>query len=394
MTYEPNFDDPRCLKRLWNAYGFCRAFVSLTKPKGLSRDLINKHFGPASSQLSRWLRDRLLICTNNHYSMDNGKVKEYLLNEEGAITLRAVLMEKDVLKTHASKTLRSKNISPSSPNTIPIQYHSDTQVLPPTPAQPCLNYLHLFDKEVATAWVQREFEKDLRTLNFSYKDRASRWWHPLQNVGSDIRTDVLADAGLTHHYDIASCAPTLILQHAQHLGMDEYLFGLMDYLQNKSNFRRHVQTVGEIEDHHDAKVTINAMFCGARLGANRDFALYHVLDGNLRGIRALRADERLTRLKNDIKTCWDAIEPSLPVITTVSKKTGRERKKPLSSKRKWCLYFDLERRVMGAVRDYLKTNGFRFFLIHDGWATDREVDTNALQAFIEQRAGFTVVVSS
>lgn len=252
----------------------------------------------------------------------------------------------------------------------------------------------LFDIEVAREFVRREFADDLKSLSFTYNDKSNRWWHPLQNVKSTVRTDVLSDAGLKFHYDIASCAPTLILQHAQHQGMDEYLFGLTDYLKNKNNFREHVQRIGLIEDPSDAKVLINALFCGARLGNNRDFALFHVLHGNRAGIKALQEDARLNQLKADIKTCWDAIEPSLPKIFVTSEKTGRTRKKALSSKRKWGVYFELERTVMSAVREYLKTNGLKFFLIHDGWACDTQLDVVALQEFILQNTGFAVSVST
>jgi hypothetical protein len=46
---------------------------------------------------------------------------------------------------------------------------------------------------------------------------------------------------------------------------------------------------------------------------------------------------------------------------------GKTRRKPMSSKQKWNIYFDLERTVLSCVREYLTDTNNKHFLEHDGW---------------------------
>jgi hypothetical protein len=210
-------------------------------------------------------------------------------------------------------------------------------------------------------------------------------------VRTEFRQAVMAEAGYQWDYDIMASAPTLILQHAQHLGMDLWLEHLQNYISNRTEFRQYIARVGDITE-KQAKTLINALFCGARLGANRDYALFHLLDKNHSKVRRLKDDARLTGLRADIKTCWEYIEPSLARIEITSPVTGRTRKLPLSSKRKWVVYFGLERKVLNAVRDYLHLTDNPCFLEHDGWKTKNRVDVKQLVEFVRNTTGFSVQV--
>ncbi len=336
--------------------------------------MLDKHFGQQNAPLSRWLREHLLICTNNHYSMDDGKVKEYILNTKGAAYVKSLLQG----QLQAEDKNPEMMSSPTPFNTLV--------------SKKSMPDYDLFDREVILNWVKREYEKDLRTGDFQYNDKSSRLWHNLQSVRSDFRTESLKDAGYHWHYDIQCAAPTLIHQWSQRQpeSTGEIRFALEHYLQNRHEVR--AQVCEELNvDVKQAKTLINALFCGARLGANRDYALFWVLDADYDKVRAAQKSEYLSSLRSDIKACWDEIEPSLMKRTKVNKH-GKTRKLPLNSKTKWMCYFDLERKVMNVIRTYLKGQDGRFFLIHDGFATSFEVNTKTLEELIYEQTGFKVIL--
>ena len=91
MTYQPNFTDPRVQRRIKRAIGFASGVISATRPQQWSTRYIDRWFGSQRNDLSRYLREQLLIVTDNHWNKDSGKCKEYLLNPAGVNFLLAQL---------------------------------------------------------------------------------------------------------------------------------------------------------------------------------------------------------------------------------------------------------------------------------------------------------------
>jgi hypothetical protein len=56
------------------------------------------------------------------------------------------------------------------------------------------------------------------------------------------------------------------------------------------------------------------------------------------------------------------------------------------------VYFTYERQVLDAVTAYLTDRGVRVFTEHDGFTTDRELDTVCLAAHVKARTGFEVTI--
>jgi hypothetical protein len=75
---------------------------------------------------------------------------------------------------------------------------------------------------------------------------------------------------------------------------------------------------------------------------------------------------------------------------TKTTKSGKQRKVALSSKKKWQLYFELERQVLNEVQDYLRLTKNRYFLEHDGWATEHQINEHELNQYIRDKLGFDV----
>ena len=138
----------------------------------------------------------------------------------------------------------------------------------------------------------------------------------------------------------------------------------------------------------DAKALLNALCCGAKLGANAEFALFDLLGHDRQRVRVLAADVRLKALRADIKKCWKAIEPSLTRI-----ENAQGRKLPLNSRSKWNLYFDLERKVLDVINEELIRTSNQCFLEHDGFRTCQPIDMPAVLSLVHCRLGFNIKIS-
>jgi predicted transcriptional regulator len=341
MAYVPNFTDPRVKSRATRALGFASGVMSTTKSHAWSSRYIDRYFGVSSNPLSRYLRELLLICTDDFYVFNSprNKCKEYRLNSAGVRIL--------------SEHLKSSNTT---------TYPSVLQV------------------------VRDDHAGELSTGNFAYKDQSNRLWHPLQRYRKQHKQQILQDYNYTHQYDIECCAPTLILQASQQAGMDLWLAAMSEYLDHKRAVRE--QLAQELElDVSAVKEVINALFAGAVISRNTESDIYHILAGDVARIEFLKENEFIQQLKQDIKTCWEYLRPAMQKRTRTTAK-GTERLLPVTSKQKWHLYFELERRAMDSVRTYLDLTGNRYFLEHDGWTCENPCDVDCLRIHVLNETGF------
>ena len=338
-TYQPLFTDPRVRSRCLQAIGWASAALSATKSRAWSTRHIDKYFGGQSHDISKYLRKTLLIETNSYWNKDIGQCKEYRLNIEG------------------------------------VNYLSEK--------------LGLDSTEIHNARTQRALEdhsEELVSGEFQYLDKSNRLWHPLQKYRKPHRNQILKESGYLHDYDIMCAAPTLLHQYAQQQGMDLYLFALTRYLNNRDEIRK--QLSRQIELPIEAvKEIITALFAGAVISKNTKSDIYHILNGDIARIEYLKQDPYVTELRNDIKICWEYIRPSIPKRTRLMP-NGKERLCRINSKQKWNIYFELERQVMNSVRTYLDEHSVRYFLIHDGWTCDREIDRDLLRDYVRDHTGF------
>jgi hypothetical protein len=353
MSYQPNFSDPRVQRRIQRAIGFASGVMSTTKPNAWSTRYIDRWFGVQSNPLSRYLRQQLLITTDDHWNKDTGKCKEYLLNQSGVDFLLAQLDQ------------------------------HNTQLYP-----------------IVLQVAQQEYHTELATGLFAYNDQSQRLWHPLQNFRRDVKTQVLESAGYRFHYDIECCAFNLIHQYSQRIPeivinqkwqqgpMDLYLFALREYITHRTRIREEIAEAADVAP-DTIKRMINALLAGARLSTNPTTEIYQLFTGDHARIKFLQQHEYLTQLRADIKTCWDYIKPTMPRRSR-TQSSGQERMIPISSRQKWGVYFDLERQVLNEIREFLCECDNKHFLEHDGWSCEHEIDQTSLSQRIQERTGFRV----
>jgi hypothetical protein len=128
---------------------------------------------------------------------------------------------------------------------------------------------------------------------------------------------------------------------------------------------------------------------GAQLGHNKDSDIYKMLNGDKARIDFLKQYEYLQQLRDDIKTCWDYIKPMLPV-TYITDKNNKQRKLPISNKQKAGVYFDLERKVLNSIRDYLDNTNNKYFLEHDGFVCEREINKEDMSNWVYINTGYEI----
>jgi hypothetical protein len=394
MTYTPNIKDPRVLKRMRTAYAFTRAFLKKDIGRECSRDFIDKYFGDHSNELSKWLRNVLLECTNPNYSMYDNIAKSYKYKPIGIEYISNVLNNKTRLSYNHYTRHRMSSL-------IDVNYESN---------EPDTN--NEFDYRLVSEMIVREVGDQLKTKQFIYEEKSHRLWNPLQHIRKEYKTKIFHDHGLSHSYDIETCAPTLIHQYSMECGMDEYLFALNDYLNDKNTYRQYLSDIADI-DINTSKIIINALFCGAKLGANDKFAIFNLLGNNKKKMEILSEDVWLKELIKDIRTCWINIMTgpinryqyinNKSVIVPIKERTNRpgitikfdsdNKKIRISSRDKWNIYFKLERHMLNNIRKYLDNNKMQYFLEHDGFQVNNTIDTTDLQDYIRNNTNYNLKFS-
>jgi hypothetical protein len=341
--YQPNFGDPRIRRRALQALSFATSILSPSSDQWISKAYIDRpeHFGQSQNRLSKYLRTKLLICTDPTYSQQTGKCKEYRLNQNGVEYLAEKL---------------------------------DIEV------STIVNGGPLFDK----------FKDQLESGNFEYQEKASRLYHPLQQVKRAAKKTGLAQYGYKYNYDIKCCAATLIHQHAQHLGMDSWLFALRELIADRSAIRTRIASELEI-DTKTAKMLLTALLQGSYISHSPQTTIYKAVNGDHAKIEWLKQDSWITQLRADIKECWSHITPYLP-YRTMTDKNGRTRRLPINGKQKTGLYRDLERGVLDSVRTYLNEKENKHLAEHDGWSCQREIDIAELSSYVRNQTGFEIEI--
>ena len=362
MTYRPNLNDPRVARRVKRAVGFATACFSEDKARSWSTRYIDKYFGISSNPLSKYLRDTLLVCTDQHYSSLSHVSKKYKLNPRGVSLL-------------------------TQPRTISVLQVS------------------------AVDWAKEEFKQELSTGVFKYTNKSNRNWHPLQRVRREIKRDVFRDSNLKYQYDIQCCAPRLLLQYSQQIPeildpikqvgpqnnkralwlqgpLDLWLPNIQAYLRDRTEIRTELAQRAEITPELSKEI-INALFAGAGISLNENTDIYQLLQGDIARIHYLKQDPFISGLRDEIKIMWKYICTTLQKRTYTTK-TGQVKTSPKTSKQKWNLYFELEMNVLNSIINYLTERDNKFFTEHDGWCCEREIDQTELIDFVRNKTGYNI----
>ncbi len=332
--YQPNFSDPRIRRTATKALNFVELHIRNT-PKWIARNEMYRHFSDTSKPLGRYLKDLLLITVDDYYNYQTGVCKQYRRNAPGVVKLKGLL---------------------GLTNFVPT--------------------------------VDPELEQQIATGKFEYETKSNREFNPVQFIARDIRGPLLANHGYRYNYDIEAAAPSLLLQRAQKLNPDFAAPALSHYIQNRSEIRQQIAQQCDIST-TDVKSTINAMLHGAYISKNSYSQILQQLNYNYRAIDALRANDTITAIREDIREMWKILKPLFPERFMINCR-GNQVRVRLSGRDKSGLYRELEEQIGRVIRKYLKRECVRHLWIHDGWCADKVIDTNELCAEVRRQTGFVI----
>lgn len=323
--YKPKYTDPRVIKRINTAIKFVEHYVS-TNSVSIAQSQIYKHLGRTDTAIGNFLKEQLLICTDEYYNWETHVCKKYILNESGLNNLKTQL-----------------------------KYKTDITVEP-------------------------ELQLQLDTGEFEYKDLSSRLFNPLQYIPRRVKRDLLTLNNYRHNYDIEAAAPTLLYQYAQKQGLDIPLVHLEQYISRRTEIRNDLSIKYNIPV-NDIKTLINGLVQGAYLSHSHTSRIYHLLKGNHNKINQLKSDVFLTQLREDIKMLWKYISPVMKQELNKKRLNGRDK----ASK-----YRELERLVMDVIKRELKRNKNKFLLQHDGWTSRDVVDIRYMRDVVRSSTGYVI----
>lgn len=332
--YQPNLNDPRIQHRLRTALDYVTTYVNPHKSVWLSTRHIDKYFGQQQHHLSKWLRKELLICTDEKFNKDLGQCKKYIQNVDR------------------------------------INHHLGITQYTPKPA------------------IDIEIEQQLVSGEFEYEEKSNRLWNPLQHLPKRIKRPLLAKNGMNYSYDIQSCAPTLLLQYARRCGMTQNTPLLDEYLSNRANIRLKIAQETGIST-SQSKLVVNALLNGAYISSNYDNAIFKEISYNHHILSKLKTNEYLLGLKEEIKSIWNSIKPTLPV-RYLTDKNGKTRRCALSGRDKSGVYREQEELVIKSIKRYMKKTKNKVLLEHDGWTCERIIDEVELRSHVKSMTGYDI----
>jgi hypothetical protein len=388
------------------------------EPKHLSSKYLSKHLGSPSNPSSAYLRSVLLIVRDEYYSKIAGVTKQYSLNIIGVMYAFAGVNQGHNLSyseyRKAYRIFESANpdktaldfdieeyLTATQPVVVPIQPKSRNELRKERRIRKMKELPKLkmgkdgiLDFDQVIDYLYAQYRDELTSLKFTMREKSNRYWHPIQHVSRMYKPALLARGGLLYEYDIQCCAPTLIYQLAIMCGNKLPLIFIRRYIEFRDKIREDLAKAAGISL-KNAKMIVNALFCGAKLGCNSNFAITRALEHDYEKIKLLINEEFLVGLRADIKSCWDTIVAygHIPRKYRISTRVGREGNIELcavTSADRWELYFLLEKMILDSVIRFLDATGNKRFTEHDGWTTQKKVDVDALLAHIFKETGFNV----
>lgn len=337
----PNFKNQRTQKRMLQALGMCKAFLDETKPKQLSKFVIDRYFSQQQNTTGRWLRMKLLK-EHDGWCAYSGQCKTYTVNPEG------VKLVEEILQVNKSYNAFSGLSDIHNNQTI--------------------------NHTLAVDWALKNYP----FRDITYNEKSSRYWHPVQNLRKTIRNEYLVRNDVTHQYDIVCAAQTLLSQTYTHITGNR-LELIESYITNRDKIRSRLANELDLPI-PVVKTILTALFAGARVVANHRNAIFQECEYDVARIDWIDQDLYITELKKEISTMWRGIKPAL--------KTDKR----LNSRTKWACYFSLEKQVMDVIIKEAQTTNNKYFIIHDAIATQRELDETQIKSLIKDQTKFSIEI--
>jgi len=348
-TYTPNLTDPRVTRKLENVLGFVYSRLSYDDVEEVPTRTLDTHFGSSGKPLSKLLRAALLM-TNGSYDTVAHRCMAYMLRKDGVKYVRHILMTKTFITMEEFLAINA-----------PIT----EEFLAPTVDEDA------FDQQIMESFIFRSHEHELESGDFVYEEKSGRLWNSLQHMPKKFRTPTFIKYGLVHDYDVSTCAPTLLIQHAKKMGYKGDTSIIDAIIGNKTEVRQMLSDATGIPV-PAIKVAINGLFAGAKLQAHNECMLFKkAFKLNYDYAYAFKNNQFVQDLIKEINQFWDFL----------GKKTSSE---------KWEVYYGLELMILKSAMKFMQARNIKFFAIHDGFVSSKEIATGELEAHIFDETSYVV----
>ena len=283
----------------------------------------------AQKSSSKYLKEHLLICTDEYFNWQTGVCKKYIRNEQG------------------------------------------------------LKYLK---EQLGISLVKPELQAQLDTGDFIYTEKSDRFFNPLQYQPRRVKRPVMTANGYNYNYDIECCAPTLLYQYARRLAARDGVLLELPYIELYLQDRTYVRDELSIKHNLSTDVIkqiITSVFQGAQLGLNHRTRLYQLLGGNFYVIQKLKTDDYISNLLLELKTMWSYITTDMKLSSNKKRINGRD---------KAGKYRELEKEVMAVINRELKRTKNKFLLEHDGWISKEICDVDYIRVLVKNKTGYQIKI--
>lgn len=352
---------------------------------------LQDHFGPNSNPLSVWLRNFLLIKSKN-YGVDIKRCNEYTLNYSnwsvlsnhiGTIQFVPKRNRKDELRNKITKG-KEVDIKEIDPKLI------TTTILPIMKKFPILSI-----KEAT----------QVTTGNFQYSrgKKSNRYINSIQSIPTELRDQIFKEVGFNFIYDFEACAPTIFLHLAKRSGINDILLEpITDYLNNKEYYRSVVYDIIKTNDINRSKKyskqILNGLFNGAKLAKTTYCTIYNnILKRNDSKMNQLQTHPLITSLIRSINFCWRKMSRDYYIDQFAQSTSFESRRRIIKNfykkgSNKWKLYFEYEIKLIDIVTTNLDKAGINYFIEHDGFRTNQQVDIKLILMEIKLMTGISMII--
>jgi hypothetical protein len=195
-----------------------------------------------------------------------------------------------------------------------------------------------------------------------------------------IRNKILHDAGYIYEYDIASCAPTIIIERARKSGVKIPFNKEVDrFFRNPKRYREYIARRANVST-KEVKQTINALIHGSRMSTKSEI-FTEILEGSIEKFVRLTANPRFIKFRKSMGRILRELAGEVENGEDMS-----------FGKRTFMLYTEIEQKIRNVWIDAAKEIGAKILLIHDGFNSDVKMDETELTEKIKEEIGFCVKI--
>lgn len=393
---EFNRNSVKIKRKLRKILHWCAKWRHMTE-FGHPAELIKEVFGSNSKDiLSTSLTKCFLLRTNKHYSTGTDNC--------AAFTCRYSLVEREINEAHnfiyswslneAIKLVEEKR-KQGHQRALATAYVDNNRDKANHPfykllSMPKFQALEVIDRDLIISYFTKYYDELSGAKPFEYTDKSSRLWHGIQNISSEGKDCLFEVFGLKHNYDLEAAAATLITEFSLTSGYIEEtrIPVVLDYIADRKLFRKTLAEKYDISEDQAKSVfaclvnraPINPVY--DTCGYSRIFA--NTVDGHQKALK-ISKDRYVIKFKREMKMIWKA---ALIAVNAAAFRNNSPLGE-IKNNQRFLLYFKQERKMLDLMRNYLDKIGARYFLEHDGFRSDKEINLDEILTYMKEQTGYT-----